>query len=214
MKLLLTSNGLSNASLANALKKLVRNRIKTAFIPTAANVVDEDKDWLINDVVNCRKLGTVDIVDISALPKTMWLPRLKKANVLVVGGGDSTHLMKCIVSSGLKNEISKLLRNRVYVGISAGSIVTSKTLQAASKYIYGKYGNETVAKGLGLIDFNIRPHLNSPKFPRVRDRILRKVARKLSGDVYALDDNSGVLVNGNKIKVISEGTWKLYTNKR
>ena len=88
--------------------------------------------------------------------------------------------------------------------------MASKTLRASSDYIYG---SKVAPKGLELIAFNIRPHFNSPRFPKVRDRILKKVVKKLSGDVYALDDESGVLVNGNKIKVISEGTWKLYTNK-
>ena len=71
MKLLLTSSGISNASLANALKRLVKSPIKIAFIPTAANTVNEEKSWLINDLNNCKKLGSVDIVDISALPRAI-----------------------------------------------------------------------------------------------------------------------------------------------
>lgn len=209
MKLLLTSNGISNASLGNALKKLVKGPIKIVFIPTAANIVDEEKDWLINDFNNCKKLGTVDIVDISAVPKTVWLPRLKKANVIVVGGGDSSYLMKCIISSGLKDEVSMLLKNRVYVGISAGSMIMSKTLQASSEFIYGDEKKKP-PKGLGLVDFNIRPHLNSLKFPKVRDRNLKKITKRLQGNTYALDDNSGILIEGNKIEVVSEGKWKIY----
>ncbi len=212
MKLLLTSNGISNASLANALKKFVKRHIKIAFIPTAANTVDEEKGWLIDDLNNCKNLGAVDIVDISALPKKIWLPRLKKANVIVVGGGSPSYLIKCIVSSSLKNELPKLLKRRIYVGISAGSIIMSKTIQVSSEFLYGDE-EKTIPKGLGFIDFNIRPHLNSTHFPKVRDKNLKKLARKLDGDLYAIDDNSAVLVNGNKIEVISEGKWRIYKTK-
>lgn len=213
MKLLLTSNGISNESLAKALKKLIKRKIKIAFIPTAANIETGEKEWLINDLNNCQKIGTVDIVDISAVPKNIWLPRLKKSNVIVVEGGDSSYLMNCIISSGLKNEISKLLKNRVYVGISAGSIVTSKTLQASSDFIYSK-GVKHAPKGLGFVEFDIRPHLNSPKFPKVRDKYLRKLVRKLHGDVYAIDDDSAVMIDGNKIEVVSEGKWKKYSGEK
>lgn len=209
MKLLLTSSGLTNESLCNALKKLARGHIRIAFIPTAANVVEEEKGWLVNDLNNCKKLGDLDIVDISALPKNIWLLRLKKANVIVVGGGDTAYLMKQINSSGLMEELPGLLKTRVYVGISAGSIVTNKTLQAASSFIFSK---KSTPKGLGMVDFYVRPHLNSPKFrvKKVNEKIMRKVIGRFDGDVYALDDNSGVLVDDDKIEVVSEGKWKLY----
>jgi dipeptidase E len=210
MKLLLTSGGITNKSIAKALKKMVKGRIRFAFIPTAANVEDSDKKWLINDLNNCQKLGTVDVVDISAIPKKLWLPRLKKANVIFFGGGNTTYLMKQVAKSGLKKELPLLLKQRVYVGLSAGSIIASRTLFASSDYLF--YGAETVGapKGLGFVDFNVRPHLNSKHFPNVRDSKLKKIKWKFQGKVYALDDDSAILVDGNKIKVISEGVWKVY----
>ncbi|MFA4819510.1 MAG: Type 1 glutamine amidotransferase-like domain-containing protein [Candidatus Aenigmatarchaeota archaeon] len=212
MKLLLTSAGISNKSLANVLRKMVKGHIKIAFIPTAANMEDGEKSWLINDLSNCKKLGDVDIVDISAMPKHIWLPRLKKANVIVFGGGVTGYLMKCIISSGLRAELPNLLKSRVYVGISAGSIAICKTIQTSSEFFYGDE-NENSPKGLGFVNFSIRPHLNSPEFPKVRDKNLRRLAEKLDGDLYAIDDDSAVLMDGNKIKVISEGRWKLYKKK-
>ena len=213
MKLLLTSSGITNRSLAAVVRKLVKGKIKIAFIPTAANVVEEEKSWLINDFNNCQKLGTVDIVDISALPKRIWLPRLKRSNVIVVGGGDSSHLMKCIISSGFKEELPKLLKTHIYVGISAGSIVMSKNLRASSSLIFSKNKGK-FPKGLNFINFYTRPHLNSPKRPKCRINYLDKIVKNFDKNVYAIDDNSGVLVDGNKIEVISEGKWKLYKRQR
>jgi len=213
MKLLLTSAGINNPTLTKALKKWTKDiDIKIAFIPTAANVEEGNKDWLKNDYNDCLKLGTLDIVDISKLDKDIWLPRLKKANIIVVGGGNTEYLMKCIVSSGLKKELPELLKNRVYVGISAGSIVMSKTLNASSEFLYGDESKKAVG-GLGYVNFNVRPHLNSEHFPRVKDSILKKVVTKLDGDTYALDNSSAIVVDDEKISVVSEGKWILYKKK-
>jgi len=213
MKLFLTSAGITNDSLAKALKKLVKGKIRIAFIPTASNVEGGAKDWLIKDYNQCEKLGSVDIVDISALDKKVWLPRLKKANVIVVGGGNTTHLLKWIIKSKLKKNLPSLLKNRVYVGISAGSIVLSRKIQTSSEFLYGDE-TKKAPLGLGYIPFNVRPHLNSPFFPKVRDKNLKELSKKVEGDLYALDDHSGILYTGSQIRVISEGKWKKYFSQK
>lgn len=209
MKLLLTSAGITNGSLAKALRRLVGTDIKIAFIPTAANVEKGDKGWLIADYDHCQKLGPTDIVDISAVDKKIWMPRLKVANVIFVGGGDTRHLMRWMIKSSLKKELPKLLKTRVYVGISAGSMIMSKRISATPEFLYGDEVKEAPV-GLGYVEFNVRPHLNSPLFPKMRDKYLKKVSKRIEGDLYALDDDSGIVYADGRIKVISEGKWKKY----
>ncbi len=211
MRMLLTSAGITNKAIAKVLKGWVPE-IRIAFIPPASNIEEGDKDWLIDDYVNCKRLGPVDIVDISALEKNVWLPRLRRATVIVVGGGHTEHLMRHIRSSGLKDELPNLLKTRVYVGISAGSIVMSKTLNATSERLFGDEPKKPVA-GLGYVDFNTRPHLNSPHFPKVRDAVLKKLVKILPGDTYALDDDSAIAIDGKAMSVVSEGKWILYKKR-
>lgn len=201
MNLLLTSAGITNNKLASIVKELVAD-IRIAFIPTAANVEEGGKDWLIKNFVECQELGPVDIVDISALTKEQWLPRLKAATVIVVGGGNTLHLMSHITSSGLTEELPRLLNSRLYIGISAGSIVTNSTLIASSEYLFTK---KEAPKGLGLTSVFTVPHLNSPYFPKTREENLRD--RQVPGTLYALDDDSAILIQDNAIKLISEGTF-------
>jgi dipeptidase E len=214
MKLLLTSGGLTNDSIKKALKKLVGKEIKIAFIPTAANVEEGNKDWLIRDLIGCMDMGSVDIVDISAVDKKIWLSRLKDANVIFVGGGNTAYLMNWVTKSGLDKEFLDLLKTRVYVGISAGSIILSETIQTSSDYLFKLYDDEVkdVPKGLGFVNFNVRPHLNSQYFPRVTDENLKKVFKNLDQDLYAIDDNSSIVFNDGKIEVVSEGKWIKYSN--
>lgn len=215
MKLLLTSSGLTNNSISQALIALVGKppqQTHLAFVPTAANVEKDDKGWLIDDLVNIKKqqFSAVDIVDISALPKTLWLPRITAADILVFGGGNTFHLMYWLKRSGLSEFLPGLLRRRVYVGISAGSMVASRHLSLSqSERLYypdgvGKYtGNE----GLGFVDFQIRPHFNSPYFPKVREQYLREIAKELREPIYVLDDDSAVRVENGKVEVVSEGKY-------
>src|ERR1044072_3218010 len=133
MKLLLTSNGLSNDSIARALFDLVGKKpgdTALVFIPTASNVETGDKDWFINDLINIHKQGfkSVSITDISAVPEDIWRPQLEQADILFFEGGNTYHLMRWINKSGLAKILPKLLEKRVYVGLSAGSMVASPDL--------------------------------------------------------------------------------------
>lgn len=208
MKLLLTSNGIYNQSIAKALKDLVGEEIRTAFIPTASNFSGNDKAWLINDMSRFQKLGFITIVDIAALSKEEWLPRLRDANVLVFGGGRTTYLHQKIKESGLDKELPSLLTDRVYVGISAGSVLAGKKTWGASENLFDKT-YESSPDGLGLTNINIRPHYKSK--PYTSEENLAKVTKDSSHNLYALDDNSAIKIIDDAIEVISEGEWKIFS---
>ena len=213
MKLLLTSAGITNDSLKNALIKLVNNDLRIAYVPTASNIESGDKGWLVDDLVNLKEMGELDIVDISALPKEVWIKRIEWSNVLCVGGGDTKYLMDQINKSGFDKELSGFLKDKVYVGISAGSIILSRKLWASSEFLYEDEVGQS-PDGLGFVDFNFRPHLNSKYFPLVRkDKIREVFESNPSEKIYAMDDNSGLLFVDGKIKVVSEGDWELFGEK-
>lgn len=221
MKFLLTSNGLSNKSIAKALFDLVGKppaEVSVAFVPTAMNISTGDKDWFVNDLYNINKQGlkNFDIVDISALPKEIWLSRFEKADVLFFSGGNSFHLMRWINESGLAELLPELLKTKVWAGISAGSMVTNPTLALSSKdkkiYYEEKFGAVT-EKALGFVDFYIRPHYNSPDFPQANREYLEDMAKDFTDTIYALDDNSVVKVVNGKVEVITEGEYIILNDK-
>lgn len=214
MKLLLTSAGITNTSIALALEKLLGKSphdVRLAFVPTAANVESGDKHWLIDDYLHCREAGfNVDIVDISAVPQDVWLPRLEAAEVIFFGGGNTFHLMNWFIQSGLQDILPDLLKTRVYVGISAGSCVTGPTIYNSVQNLFGDTYALKINNGLGLVNFQFIPHLNSPYFDQIRKDTVEKAAKELNECVYVVDDNSAVLVNGDEVEVISEGKWFMF----
>lgn len=216
MKLLLTSGGLENKSIIKALLKLTEkpfDQLKVAFIPTASNVEEGDKRWLINDLKKLQELefSSIDIVDISALPKNIWQKRLEVADIFFFEGGNTCHLIYWIKKSGLINLLPELLKTKVWVGVSAGSMVVTKEISLNdSEMLYSEEDDMENNAGLGYLDFHIRPHLNNEDFPNVTLKNIQKVADKTKETIYALDDNSAIQVIDGNISVISEGIWKKF----
>ena len=205
MKLLLTSGGITNKSIADALFDLVGKKpedTSLVFIPTASNMEKGDKGWFIDDLVNLKKQNfkSIDIADISAVDEKIWRPKLEEADVLFFEGGNTFHLMEWINKSGLVSLLPKLLQSKVYVGVSAGSMVTNPDLTLKfSKIIYEEDLDRTENMvGLNLVDFYFLPHLNSAYFKKLREGNIKEAAKGVRQKVYALDDNSALkIVDGN-----------------
>jgi dipeptidase E len=217
MKLLLTSAGIRNQTILKGLDELADkplDQLKVAFIPTAANLESGDKDWLIDDLrrLSFLKFSQIDIVDISALPKEIWLTRLKEADILFVEGGNTYHLMYWFNKSGLSKILPKLLETKIYIGVSAGSIIATPSLINAdfeSKPLK-KINEEIFHEGLKLVDFMIEPHINSEYFPDSTLEKLAKRSKKYNSPVYGIDDETAIKIDGDKIEVISNGVWKKF----
>jgi len=219
MKLLLTSSGITNKSIAKALFDLVgKNPQDTSlvFIPTASNIEIGDKNWLIEDLMNLKKQNfkSIDIADISAIDQTIWKQKIEVADIIFFEGGDNYHLMEWINKSGLNLLLPELLKNKVYVGVSAGSMITGKSLNlSSSQVIYQEnLDRHEDLQGLNITDFYFFPHLNSAHFPQVRQETIKLFADKQKDKIYALDDNSALKIENNSIEVISEGRWLVFND--
>lgn len=186
---------------------------KVAFIPTASNIEPGDKWWLIDDLISLKDIGfkEIDIVDISAMPLEMAKGRLENAEALVFGGGNTYHLMYWINKLDLREYFANLLETRVWVGISAGSVVTGIGMVDDEERTFAeKIGESVGTKGLGFVDFSLEPHYNSPLFENKDDENMKKLSEQFKEPFYVIDDNTAIAVNNEKVEVISEGDWKKF----
>ena len=214
MKLLLTSSGITNKSITKALFELVGKKpeeTSIVVIPTASNLEQGDKSWLINDLVNLKNQNfrQIEIADISAVSEDVWRPKLEEADVLFFEGGNSFHLMEWMNKSGLTSILPELLKTRVYVGVSAGSMVTNKDLALKlSQVVYGEDLDRTEdMSGLNFVDFYFLPHLNSKVFENIREENIKNAIVGMNTKIYAMDDNSALKIVDGKIEVITEGEY-------
>ena len=220
MKLLLTSAGLTNESLAKKFIEMVGKRpeeMLVAYIPTAMHVArPQDKHWIIKNFVELdrMKIGKIDIVDICAIPKEVWFPRLEGADAIIVGGGNPYHLIYWMKKSGLEPILRELIKDKVYVGCSAGSVILGKVIiSTAPKKYLDEIPEFEGDGGLGYVGLSIRPHFYNPDRPQFTDESVQELADEYQTTFYALDDNSGIAIEGDNLEVVSEGKWKLFNAK-
>ncbi len=219
MKLLLTSAGISNTSIHNALTELLGKPIAEAsalFIPTAIYAIPNGAN--LSAMVMCGSLGdpfcdmgwkSLGVLELTALPtikQELWIPMLQEADALLVGGGDCQYLCYWMQQSGLADLLPSLLGKIVYVGLSAGSMILT---------LYGTtYGNNTLPadtdKSLNLLDFALHPHMDHEWFPSNSLENLEKLAATIPVPSYAIDDQTALKIMNGNVEVISEGNWKLF----
>lgn len=228
MKLLLTSGGITNDTIAKALEVLVgkpTKDTKIGFIPTAANSERGDKEWLINDLHRIKERGYfVDIIELTALTPDAVIKALEDKDVIFVGGGNTFYLSYWLQKSGLFELLPELLNTKVYAGISAGSMIMGESLVLSSQaqnnlkafededYDIAVSTGEASGKTLCLAPLIFRPHLNSRWAPNATNENIAKKATQLTDKVYALDDDSALKIIDGNIEVVSEGEWKLFNS--
>lgn len=216
MKALLTSGGISNPTIEAEMWRLLggkRKGVKLLFITTASNWEgDSMNEWLIKDLIDLDNLGfDIDVCDFAGLPKERWSPRFEWAEVLYFEGGNTGWLKRQITESGLEEELPRLLKDRVWIGASAGSIVLCPTICNSVQDLFDEADFEVAGTvhGLNYVSFDFAPHLNSKYFPRVRSDNIKSALRNLkktgSRKFFACDDEGAVSVDGDKIKVFTEG---------
>ena len=223
MRLLLTSAGIKNASIRDALVGLLGKPIAEAnalCIPTAMYghpmVGPGPGAWRFisgrePETPMCelgwKSLGVLELTALPSIDEEHWVPKVRETDVLLVAGGDALYLCHWMRGSGLADLLPSL-RETVWVGLSAGSMVM--TPRIGEDFVGWKPptgGDET----LGLVDFSIFPHLDHEDLPENSMADAERWAAEIAGPAYAVDDQTAIKVTDGTVEVVSEGHWRLFT---
>jgi len=221
MKLLLTSGGVSNTSIRKALVDLLGKPIgesSALFIPTAqwghpkcsprtvwSSIAGKWSDEPGLCDLGWKSIGVLELTALPSIAKDRWVPWVREADVLLVDGGEAIYLSHWMRQTGLA-ELLPSLRDTVWVGVSAGSMVM--TPRIGSQFVeWNPAGGDDA---LGLVDFSIFPHLDYPGWSSNTLESARKWATKIPGPAYAIDDQTAISVVDGAVDVISEGHWELF----
>jgi len=220
MKLLLTSAGIKNASIREALLDLLGKPVadcKALCIPTAGYGHPQcgpESAWRFisgNESTPMCELGwkSVGVLELTALPsidKERWVRWVRETDVLLVNGGDALYLCHWMQQSGLADLLPSL-RDTVWVGLSAGSMVMTPRIGADFVGWKSPTGSDST---LGIVDFSIFPHLDHEALPENTLADAERWAAGIPGPSYAIDDETAIKVVDGKVEVVSEGRWKLF----
>ena len=220
MKLLLTSAGIRNAAIRAALVELLGKPIAEAdalCIPTALyghpaagprqawRCISGEETGTPTVGLGWKSVGVLELTALPSLDAERWVPLVRAADVLLVEGGDAAYLAHWVRASGLA-ELLPWLRDTVWVGVSAGSMVLTPRVGADFVSWEGPDGDTT----LGVVDFSIFPHLDNPDLPANTLAAAERWAADLAAPAYAIDDETAIKVVDGAVEVVSEGTWKRF----
>ena len=217
MKLLLTSGGIMNNSIRNALVEMMGKPLAEAtalFVPTAEQplgpfFVGRSAENLLQQ--EWKAFGVLELTALPSIPQEAWLPHLEAADVLLVGGGDPLYLCYWMQQSGLADLLTgPELRETVYVGMSAGSMVLAPNIGQDFVHWRPPAAGDS-DQTLGLVDFAMFPHLDNPDLPKNTLAAAEKWAARLTVPGYVVDDDTAIKVIAGRVEVVSEGHWQLLT---
>jgi dipeptidase E len=224
MKLLLTSSGISNPSIEDALVGLLGKPIAESsalIVPTAIYPFPEGPSGAWRAIcgetekpfsgLGWKSLGVLELTALPSIKEESWVPLVRETDALLVWGGHVMYLCYWMRESGLADLLPSLA-DLVYVGVSAGSIVMTPyngdvefNLQTLPE------GSDVAREGdraLGLVDFTVRVHLDREGFESMAE--VEKWAAGIPVPTYAIDDETAVRVIDGIPEVVSEGNWKLF----
>jgi dipeptidase E len=220
MKLLLTSAGVKNESIKDALIDLLGKPIADSnalAIPTAQYGhpwVNPQMAWsfisgrseLPMTALGWKSVGVLELTALPSLGKERWVPWVQETDVFLAAGGDALYLCHWIRESGLA-DLFPSLSDKVWVGLSAGSMAMTPRIGEDFVQWRPPNGDDTT---LGLVDFSIFPHLAPDGMPGNSMAEAESWATEIApGKAYAIDDETAFKVVDGTVEVVSEGSWKL-----
>jgi dipeptidase E len=224
MKLLLTSGGVTNLSIRDALLDLLGKPIaeSTALcIPTAQwghpmcgpasarGFVVGGPPWHVMVGLGWKSVGLLELTALPTIGEERWVPWAQEADVLLVDGGDATYLCHWMRASGLADLLPSL-SDTVWVGVSAGSMVM--TPRIGDYFVEWKSAPDD--RTLEIVDFSIFPHLEHEMMPGNSLAHAERWAAGIAGPSYAIDDQTAIKVVEGVVEVVSEGQWKQFAHER
>lgn len=173
--------------------------IKVAFIPTAGYpyIKEEHVQTVVDGFHDYG--AAVEIVDLKEENERTLSDRLPAFDVIYVGGGSAYWLLHWVRKSGFGAIIRGLLdEGKVYVGVSAGSVIAGPDVKEMTR-AENVTGLEDTS-GLGLVEFEILPHYSDARYQDLLEK-----SRIVDYPIIGLPDHQAVLVDGKICRVIGEG---------
>jgi len=228
VKLLLTSSGITNTSIENALVELLGKPIAESnalCVPTAsygsADPVGMAYRFITGAGHLCdagwKSLGVLELTALPTMKEALWAPKVRETDALLVWGGDVLYLCHWMRQSGLADLLPSLPRELVYVGVSSGSMVLTPDFGEPYDDWFCREPstlpeNDLPAaddRALGLVDFSVFPHVDHPRSPPNSMANAERWAAGRSAPTYAIDDETAITVVDGTVDVVSEGHWRL-----
>lgn len=223
MKLLLTSAGVCNAAIYNALLGMLPRPLeecRALAIPTGSygssystpegawRFVSGQETSIPMTALGWASVGILELTSLPDIAPERWTGWVQSADVLLVNGGDASYLAHWVRRSGLADMLPSL-QDTLWLGFSAGSMVLTPRIGQDFVTWAGAPDDKT----LGLVDFAIFPHLDHPDLPENTMADAERWAAGIDLPAYAIDDETALRVVDGEVTVVTEGSWRQFPRR-
>lgn len=174
---------------------------KIAYIPSQS---DLERKYFNEKVEWYKQFGITDLLyyDIDKEYDEGKKDKLLACDGIFLSGGNTYYFL-----NNLKNlNFLPLLRNYVkkggvLIGVSAGSIIMSETIDITTLHDENSTGLKDYSS-LGLVNFDFFPHLNWNKEKYLKDVV--EYSKTSKSVIYACNDGDGIIVDGDNMQFFGE----------
>lgn len=176
-------------------------RKRIAYIPTAYNGEnaygtwkEESSTWKLVQTLNAH----ITPVVLEEYKNDSVRSALENQDIIWFAGGSCGYLMYWVRRCGIDAFLPELLqKSAVYVGSSAGSMITAPTLNLVRWYIGEEERGAKDIPSLHLVDFEIYPHYEDHLLPEIQKHATPT-------PLYLLKNGEAITVTDGVITVLGE----------
>lgn len=175
---------------------------KISYIPTASNGENQWESWKHKEDGTWKYANTlgadVKAVLLEDFRDKSVVKELEGSDIVWFAGGMAGYLAYWMRRCSLDIYLPKILeKDGVYVGSSAGAMVTGTTLQLSNlESVDGERGAEYI-KPMNFVNFDILPHFDDDNLSEIKNRYKK-------GKLYLLKDGEEIIVEDGKITLVGE----------
>lgn len=201
-KLFLSSSFKDVAHLLGGFEQDLRGK-KVTFIPTAVRV----ETYVAHIDAGIQALETmgliVDMLDVAVDTPREAAEKLKKNDYIYVAGGNTFYLLQEMKKSGADQMIiDEVNAGKLYMGESAGAMVTSKNIGYVKAMDPIRKAPElTDLDALGLVEFYTVPHYLNAPFEKAAQSMVDDYTGKLK--LVPISNSQAILVSDGRAVVMS-----------
>lgn len=201
MKLLLTSDGLTSRKIQKEFLKLLDKPVSETKI-LVMHIANISRRWktvrkIIKGLIRLGiKKNNISLVNIRK--KVSKVPEF---DVFYSCGGNTFYILDRVRKTGFDKVIKKAVKQgKLYIGLSAGSMIVHRTIEIAGWGERRKDRNKIGLKNLNGLNFT-----NIAIFPHYKKRLEKEfkgLKKRTSYPVIALEDKQALLIKGKTRRII------------
>jgi len=174
---------------------------KIAYIPSQT---DFDRKYFNEKVEWYKQFGITDLLyfDIDQEYDVRKINELLSCDGIFLSGGNTYYFLNSLKKRKLLSDLRDYVeKGGVLIGVSAGSIIMSQTIDIAMLHDENTIGLQDYS-ALGLVTFNFFPHLDHN-----REKYLKEIveySKTSKSVIYVCKDGDGIIVDGNNMQFFGE----------